>query len=141
MARISEIIVAVVAGGFLAAVFFTGGVTEFGPARQEITVREFAVVRVIDGDTFTIMYDGEETSVRFANFDAPEPREPGGPEASERLRKLIEGKVVTLEFTCKKKRDNFGRLLATVFVDGVDVGYLMKKRPGVNRAAGSAVRP
>ena len=90
-----------------------------------ITAREFAVVRIIDGDTFTVMYVGEETSVRIVNFDAPEPREPGGPEATAALRKLIEGKTVTLEFTSKKKRDNFGRLLATVFVDGRDVGEAM----------------
>ena len=93
---------------------------------REIAARDYAVLRVIDGDTFTVMYDGEETSVRLADFDAPEPNEPGGPAAPAALKKLIGGKIVRLDFPGKRKRDGFGRLLATITVDGRDVGEALK---------------
>src|SRR3990167_4193832 len=63
---------------------------------SEITARKFQVVRVIDGDTFSVLYDGEETSVRIANYDAPEPNQPGGAEATAKLAALIAGKRVRL---------------------------------------------
>jgi len=94
---------------------------------REVTVRDFEVLRVIDGDTFTVMYDGEETSVRIADFDAPEPREKGGPEAKAALEKLIAGRVVRLSFPGPRKRDHFGRLRANVYVDGRNVGELLRE--------------
>jgi len=96
-----------------------------GCAAREITARRFRVLRVVDGDTFKVMYDGEETSVRFFGIDAPERRVPGGPEATAALRGMIGGRVVRLEFPCKRKRDNFGRLLCNVYIDGRDVGASM----------------
>lgn len=101
--------------------FVIGCVTAPVPTSQvcsEITQREFAVVRVIDGDTFRVMYDGEETSVRLADYNAPERGEPGGPAATEQLKKAIEGRVVTLTFPGPRKRDHWGRLIAVVIVDG-----------------------
>lgn len=97
------------------------------PPCQEIAEREFAVVRVIDGDTFRVVYDGEETSVRLFGIDTPESREPGGPQAREALVELVDGRVVRLTFPAKRKRDNFGRLLCGVYVDGVDVVDAMRR--------------
>ena len=85
---------------------------------------EYRVLRVIDGDTFTIHYDGEETRVRIADIDAPEifgKAEPGGPESKAALEKLIAGRSVRLEFG-DHKRDHYGRLLARVFVGDFEVG-------------------
>lgn len=82
----------------------------------------FPVIRIIDGDTFTIRYDGEQTSVRIHGIDAPELRASGGDEARAALAALVEGRAVVLTFPEARKRDNFGRLLAVVHVDGVDVG-------------------
>ena len=93
---------------------------------REITARAFDVRRIIDGDTFVIMYDGEPTSVRIAGIDTPERGEPGAGEATAALRDLIAGETVTLTFIDpRRKRDNFGRLLAAVVVDGRDVGEAM----------------
>jgi len=90
---------------------------------REVTARTFEVIRIVDGDTFKIVYDGEETSVRIWGIDAPERREPGGPQSTAALTKLIEGRTVRLGFPGKRKRDNFGRLLATVRTDDVaDIG-------------------
>ncbi len=112
--------------GAFAVFFFMPNTTGCGPSR-EIGARTFRVIRVIDGDTFVIEYDGEPTSVRLLGYDAPEPNEPGGAEATARLRELIDGKIVRLEFAeparpgAAYKRDHFGRLLARVNVDGVAV--------------------
>jgi micrococcal nuclease len=83
-----------------------------------VQTRTFAVRRIIDGDTFVIRYDGEPTSVRILGIDTPERGEPGFIEARERLARQIEGRVVRLSFDGPRKRDAFGRLLATVSVDG-----------------------
>ena len=95
-----------------------------GPCR-EITARSFAVERVIDGDTFVVVYDGEPTSVRLAGIDAPEPREPGGAASTAALKAMIRGRQVTLEFPGPRKRDHFGRLLCRVWCGGVDVNRAM----------------
>ena len=91
----------------------------------EINQRTFEVERVVDGGTFKIVYDGEQTSVRIAGVDAPERRDAAGPAATKALAELIEGKTVRLEFTGPKKRDNFGRLLCRVYAGDVDVGRWM----------------
>jgi len=95
---------------------------------REITARTFQVVRVVDGDTFKVMYDGEPTSVRFIGINAPERRDPGGPAATAALREMIGGKTVRIEFAGPRKRDNFGRLLCKVYVGSLDVGAEMIRR-------------
>lgn len=95
------------------------------PAR-EVTARVFAVESIVDGDTIRIMYDGESTKLRIANIDTPERAHPDYDKATQALRELIEGREITIDFTDPKgKRDNWGRLLASVFVDGRDVGETM----------------
>ena len=78
----------------------------------EIAQRDFDVVRIIDGDTFVVMYDGELTSVRVYGIDTPERGEPGFKIATKQLRDEISGQRVRLTFPARRKRDNFGRLLA-----------------------------
>ncbi len=76
------------------------------------------VIRVIDGDTFEI--DNGET-VRLIGVDTPETVHPSKPveyygkEASEATKNLIEGKSIRLEIDVQE-RDQYGRLLAYVFV-------------------------
>jgi len=43
-----------------------------GCESREITATRFQVLRVVDGDTFKVVCDGEETSVRFFGINAPE---------------------------------------------------------------------
>jgi micrococcal nuclease len=82
---------------------------------------------VIDGDTFVILYDGEPTSVRIWGINAPERSDLEGGAATHALKSLVEGKNVRIEFPESRKRDNFGRLLCTVWVDGLDVGQELIK--------------
>ena len=86
-----------------------------------ITARDYLVLRIVDGDTFKVHYDGEPTSVRFIGIDAPELTEAGGTDATAALERLVGGRVVRLDFAGERKRDNFGRLLCRVHVGGVDV--------------------
>lgn len=98
------------------------------------------VSRVIDGDTIVI--EGGE-HVRYVGVDTPETVKPEtavqcyGKEASDRNKQLVEGKEVRL-VRDTSDRDDFGRLLRYVYVDGVDVsaalirdgyGYVYSKKP------------
>lgn len=86
------------------------------------------VDRVVDGDTLVALVDGERARVRLIGVDAPEsvrpdhPVECFGPQAAERAADLLpEGAPVRLEADpTQDRRDDFGRLLAYVFVPGED---------------------
>lgn len=81
----------------------------------------FRVARVLDGDT--IVLDNNET-VRLIGVDTPELHHPEvpvqrfGEEAAEFVKRLAEGLECTLEFEPDDIRDQYGRLLAYVFVAG-----------------------
>lgn len=97
-------------------------ITTAPPVTREITASNFNVVRVIDGDTFKVDYDGDLTSVRMLYINTPERGDPRADAATDELRRLIDGQTVQLHFEAARRRDNFGRLLCRVTVDGFDVG-------------------
>jgi len=83
-----------------------------------------AVVKVgwvADGDTFAAE-DG--TEVRLLSIDAPEYGEPFSRAATNRLRELIAGREVQLEYEMEP-HDRYGRLLCHVRVGGVWVNELL----------------
>jgi endonuclease YncB( thermonuclease family) len=75
---------------------------------------------VIDGDTVCARIEGRVERVRYIGIDAPETRhsprggEPGGEEASEANRRLVEGQPLQLELDVAP-RDRYGRVLAYVY--------------------------
>jgi endonuclease YncB( thermonuclease family) len=77
------------------------------------------VVKVVDGDT---IYALDETltqyKVRLAGIDAPERNQPYGLASRKHLGSLVAGKTVTIEYT---KHDRYGRIVAKVSINGVDV--------------------
>lgn len=91
--------------------------------------KDYVVNKVIDGDT--VQLESGET-VRYLGIDAPERfRKEGGAEfyAAEATRfnkKLVFMKKVRLEFDVEKK-DQYGRLLAYVFVKDVFVNAELVK--------------
>lgn len=89
---------------------------------REITATDFVVTRVIDGDTFRVEYDGDLTSVRIRDIDAPERGDPRAVAATDELRRLVDGQAVRLEFGPGRKRDGFGRLLCRVYLGDLDIG-------------------
>jgi micrococcal nuclease len=82
---------------------------------------EAEVLRVIDGDTIEVELDGRTEDIRYIGVDTPETVKPGepvqcfGPEASAFNHELVEDRDVRLEFD-RELRDDYGRLLAYVFV-------------------------
>jgi micrococcal nuclease len=86
---------------------------------------QYKVVRVVDGDTIVIKYNGKYEKVRLLCVNTPESVHPDkkqnipmGKVASRYTQKKLTSKYVNLEFEIKKLRGNYGRLLAYVFVDG-----------------------
>jgi len=86
------------------------------------------VTVVTDGDTIKVQLgDGTEESVRIIGIDTPEvrPMQCFGEEASSRMQMLVEGQIVELERDPAGDRDNFGRLLRYISVNGKDIGARM----------------
>ncbi len=85
---------------------------------------EYTVESVIDGDT--VILEGVDTHVRYLGIDTPEipledsPGDPFSLDAKNLNEILVAGKRVKLEFD-KEKYDEYGRMLAYVFADGVFV--------------------
>jgi len=86
---------------------------------------QYKVIRIVDGDTIVIKYDGKYEKVRLLCVNTPESVHsdkkqniPMGKVASKYTQKKLTGKYVNLEFEIKKLRGHYGRLLAYVFVDG-----------------------
>lgn len=84
----------------------------------------YNVVRVIDGDTFVINYNGTDEKVRLIGVDTPESVHPNedkntefGEKVSNYSKKMLTGKQVGIEFDVEQ-RDKYGRLLAYVYLDG-----------------------
>lgn len=100
---------------------------------QELRKGEYAVVRVIDGDTIEVSHEPNiKEKVRLIGINAPEsvdPRRPVqcfGKEASDYLKDLLHNKTVYLKLdTSQQVYDKYGRLLAYVY-DNNDV-FINKK--------------
>ncbi|WP_456272387.1 thermonuclease family protein [Bacillus sp. AK031] len=81
------------------------------------------VTRVIDGDTLEVQFNGKQEDVRLLLIDTPEtvhpnkPVEKFGPEASQFVKQTLTGKEVGIKVG-SEERDQYGRLLAYVFIDG-----------------------
>ncbi|QNL51901.1 thermonuclease family protein [Olivibacter sp. SDN3] len=71
------------------------------------------VIRVIDGDTMEVLYEGNPIKVRLAHIDCPEKRasQPFGNAAKEALSALCFGQEVEVY---SDSYDRYGRLIAVV---------------------------
>jgi len=82
---------------------------------------EGTVERVVDGDTIHVRIGARVEKVRYIGVNTPEVHhptkgeEPGGREAAEVNRRLVEGQAVRLELDVQE-RDRYGRLLAYVWI-------------------------
>jgi endonuclease YncB( thermonuclease family) len=96
-------------------------------------VREALPLEVIDGDTIRVMFRGEITTIRLIGIDTPEtvhPSEPDecyGQHAKEFTESRVDGHVLELAFDVQR-RDQYGRTLAYVAVDGWFLNLLLVRR-------------
>lgn len=79
------------------------------------------VTAVVDGDTLQVLgpYDAKPRPVRIVGIDAPEICQDGGLAARQALQQQVLQRRVTLVVS---RQDDYGRDLATVLLDGEDVG-------------------
>lgn len=85
-------------------------------------VLQGVVVGVIDGDTADIRLDSGMIRIRFHAIDAPESGQPNGKAAKTALSQLIFGRAVEVE---PFEQDRYDRLVARVWLDGLDVNAEM----------------
>jgi micrococcal nuclease len=103
---------------------------EIAPAGE--VLENVRVERVVDGDTFKAVVDGELVSVRIIGIDTPETVKPGapidcfGPESSDFARAVLDGVDVTLEFDDTQGRfDRYDRVLAHVWLPTANGGQVL----------------
>jgi endonuclease YncB( thermonuclease family) len=90
------------------------------------------VLRIVDGDTLHVEFEGRDESVRLYGIDAPEVGTPCATDATARLRELA-GAAVRLRPDARD-RDRYGRLLRYVYTrDGESVDATLV-REGLARA-------
>ncbi len=93
----------------------------------------FAVERIVDGDTLVVLANGQSHTVRLIGIDTPEvvdPRRPVqcfGEEASSRLKSMLSNRTVSLESDPTQENvDQYGRWLRYVYLpDGTNVNLVM----------------
>jgi len=84
------------------------------------------VVRVADGDTFTLMTaENRQERIRLVDIDAPERGQDFSEKSRLYLSELLAGKTVRVEY---KNRDMYGRILGVVYADGKNVNEEMVRQ-------------
>jgi endonuclease YncB( thermonuclease family) len=92
-------------------------------ARAEII--DARVTHVGDGDSLSVCIERQEARVRLLYIDAPEYRQAFGREARSSLAELCADKVARLDWS---QKDRYGRILARVSCQGVDVNAEQVRR-------------
>ncbi len=87
-------------------------------ATQYTTQTGYKVIGVKDGDTVVILVSGGSLTVRLADVDCPEKKQPFGNVAKQYVANACYGKFITLEH--KGKYDRNKRLIATVILPNGD---------------------
>lgn len=83
------------------------------------------VVAVRDGDSLVLLAGRRSIDVRLAEIDAPERAQPWGRRSKQALSDLAFGKTVEAEVV---DHDRYGRTVARVTADGVDLSAEMVRR-------------
>ena len=75
------------------------------------------MIKIIDGDTIDVLTDDKETiRLRFNGIDTPERGQPFGNNATDFVKDMVGGKMVSIIET--DEPDRYGRLIADVYHDG-----------------------
>lgn len=114
-----------------------GDVTEEEPAPVERRYTGlYAVLDVVDGDTFDVDVDGEQMRIRLIGIDTPESvnpdtalNTPEGEEASAHTKELLAqyNNFVYLEWGEDTKMDKYGRTLAYAYVTDGNVITMLNR--------------
>lgn len=126
----------------------SGSTTEQTAVSDTAALPYYDVIKVIDGDTIKIDYNGTPQTVRLLQVDTPEANHPDpeknvpmGKVATEFTRKMIGKKQVQIAFD-KEEKDKYDRLLCYVYVDGKSVNeellrsgmaIVLEKKPNISK--------
>lgn len=89
------------------------------PLLASASTYEARVVSIADGDTVTVLAQGnEQIRIRLAEIDAPEDGQPWSRMATDALRGMVADRIVLV---VPIDTDIYGRTVARLYVDGVDV--------------------
>jgi endonuclease YncB( thermonuclease family) len=80
---------------------------------------------VHDGDTITLQTDTGAKKIRLSGIDAPEIRQPFGPESRDSLSVDVLNQQVTVD---TNKTDKYGRSVGKVLLHGEDVNLKQVRR-------------
>ncbi|MET0636647.1 MAG: thermonuclease family protein [Chitinophagaceae bacterium] len=83
------------------------------------------VVAIKDGDTFVILEDRNQITVRLSDIDCPEKKQPFGNKEKQFASELCFGKYVTVKR--KSRNDRYGRMIAEVFLGDICVNKELVK--------------
>ncbi|HEY8537040.1 MAG TPA: thermonuclease family protein, partial [Vicinamibacterales bacterium] len=91
-----------------------------GAAAGETVAQNFTatVVAVHDGDTITVRSGRQTIRIRLEGIDCPEYRQPFSARARRFTSEMVHRRTVTIE---PRGRDQFDRLLARVYVNGIEL--------------------
>lgn len=84
------------------------------------------VVGVSDGDTITLLINGDQTEkIRLSGIDAPEKSQAFGQRSKQSLSDLVYDREVTVQW---RKRDKYKRIVGKVILDGRDINLEQVRR-------------
>ena len=81
----------------------------------EEDITGYKIIGVKDGDTFTLLMNGKEQTIRLAHIDCPEKKQPFGSKAKQFASSLCFGEYVTLIHDNKYDRNR--RLIAEIVLE------------------------
>lgn len=83
------------------------------------------IVSIPDGDTLNIINsDNKKIKIRLYGIDAPETTQKYGQASRDYLRKIVKNKNLTYKI---RSKDDYGRVVATLYGDNKDLNYEMIK--------------
>lgn len=91
---------------------------------DEITQFEGRVIKVIDGDSITILVGKEQIKIRLGEIDTPERGQPYWKVSKKALETLVAGKTI---IAVQTDIDRYKRVVAQVFINGLWVNEQMVK--------------
>ena len=94
----------------------------YEPERVTLEQEPARVTSITDGDSLHVQLHGQDLVIRLEGIDAPEMKQPGGPESKAALSAFAFGKDVKVATTGK---DRYGRTLAILTVAGSNINESM----------------
>ena len=83
------------------------------------------IVSIPDGDTLNIINsNNKKIKIRLYGIDAPETTQKYGQASRDYLRKIVKNKNLTYKI---RSKDDYGRVVATLYGDNKDLNYEMIK--------------